>query len=93
MGIHVAITPAELLLSILLLFLVSWTIVFAYLALKRSPESLVETSIPVTARPVSTTITQAVPSQLPKRNSVALQTSAVYSERTVNEAVLEKSLR
>lgn len=93
MGIHVAITPTELLLSILLLFLVVWTIVFAYLALKRPPEPLVEASAPAKAQPVPSAIVQAVPSQLPKMKPAALQAAVAFSEQTATEPVLEKSLR
>lgn len=92
--IHVAITPTTLLLSILLLFLVAWTVVFAYLALKRPTESLIETSAPAaTARPTHSVIAQAVPSQLPKMKPAALQTTVSYSEQAAREPVLEQSLR
>ncbi|GHO87201.1 hypothetical protein [Dictyobacter formicarum] len=97
MGIHVAITPTELLLSILLLFLVAWTIVFAYLALKRPAEPQIEASTPATVQPVPSAITptiaQAVPSQLPKMKPASLQAAVAFSEKSAKEPVLENSLR
>ncbi|GCE04057.1 hypothetical protein [Dictyobacter aurantiacus] len=94
MGINVAITPSALLLSILLLFLVAWTVIFAYLALKRPVESLVDTNTAAsTAQPQPVTIAPAVPAQLPKMKPAVLQTAVAYSEQSAREPVLEQSLR
>ncbi|GCE25688.1 hypothetical protein KDA_11720 [Dictyobacter alpinus] len=90
-GIQVAITPTEFLLSVLLVFLMGWMIVFAYLALRRAPEPVAEARIsPVVPQQKSTpAMNKAVPTQLPKVRSM----EAIHAELSAKEAVLEQSVR
>lgn len=85
-----AITPTTFLLSTLLVFLLGWMIVFAYLALRRAPEPVAEARVSSVPQPRSAPIkAQTVPSQLPKMGPM----ETLHAELSKKEAVLEQSFR
>jgi hypothetical protein len=95
--IHNAITPTHLLLWALLTLLLTWTITFAYLAIRRKPEvttTLKETTTPMSAMSTrSTRSTMSIPkSTQPFKVTVPIQASAMQQKNLKEEVVLEKSL-
>lgn len=93
MGILVAITPTGVLLSILLILLLAWTVIFTYLALRRTSESGIETQAQeaITAQP-KTAATQLTSGKLSKLSPIAIQSSLVHKKLSSQEAVLEQSM-
>lgn len=91
MGILVAITPTGVLLSILLILLLAWTVIFTYLALRRTPELGIEAQEAITAQPKATA-TQLASEKLSKISPIAIQSSLVHKKLSGKEAVLEQSM-
>ncbi|GCF06611.1 hypothetical protein [Dictyobacter arantiisoli] len=92
MGIHVAITPTVLLLSILLVLLLAWMFVFAYLALRRDPHlDTAEREPVISSQPAA--VKKSIPTQLAKLKPMTIQSSLSHKELSTRDAVLERSMR
>lgn len=91
----IPITPTVLLLSILLIFLLAWMVVFAYLAVRRTPEPAVTIIKKAAAVQPTRRTMQTAPSQLQKMSSVpmALQSVGGRPELAAKEVMLEQSVR
>jgi flagellar biosynthesis/type III secretory pathway M-ring protein FliF/YscJ len=90
-GILVAITPTGVLLSILLILLLAWMVIFTYLALRRTPETGIGEQETVTAQSRATA-TQSAAEKLSKLSPIAIQSSLAHKKLSGSEAVLEQSM-
>jgi hypothetical protein len=91
-GILVAITPTGVLLAILIILLLAWMVVFTYLALRRTPDVVVEEREAAIVKP-KVVATQLASDNFSKISPIAIKASLIHKKPSNKEAILEQSIR
>jgi hypothetical protein len=91
-GILVVITPTGVLLSILIILLSAWMVVFTCLALRRTSDAIVDEREAAAAQP-KVIAKQLTSDNFSKIGASAVKSSPAHKKLSSKEAVFEQSMR